>query len=341
MPGCRPGSPASFSRGFDPSSPVNLRAKHRGSLIEDFRKFSRGNKSVIDLLSALQWVVKIILAGLIVRLVSASVTGYDRRTYAVLLPDEIVQIAGIRRSVEQLAAKYQPAMFLRSANPSPPLLWVWYEAVLHHTALDFVYYYAWQNEIHPNPFMHALYSIYRAAYYGYPLYDIEYFQVSVSPATGEVVGLRFETSSADDYFASVNQHLVVKYQRKANGTFNEEISSTDGKPISMKGETSILFTSDHVVAGVQTWNHLSRLLAAFDQDFDIALQAALKPLTNQEYARFKFVRKSQGDHQSHEIGWKFPVAAIASLALIGYPVFRSNLSNKAKARAFSENKTNV
>jgi hypothetical protein len=340
MPGCRPGSPASFSRGFDPGSPVKLCANHRGGLIEDFRQFSRGNQLVIDLLNALQWVVKIILVGLIVPLVSASITGYDRRTYAVLLPEEVVQIAGIRRSVKQLAAKYQPAMFLRSTTPSPPLLWVWYEAVPNQAILDFVYYYAWRNEIHPEPFIHALYSIYRAAYYGYPLNDIEYFQVSVSPATGEVVGLRFETSSGDDYFASVNQHLVAQYQRNANGTFTEEISSTDGNPISMKDEASVLFTSDHVLAGVQTWNHLSRLLAPFDQDFDIALQAALKPLNNQDYARFKFVRKSQGDHQSQEIRWKFPAAVIATLALIGYPVLRIGPGNKSMARALSENNIN-
>ena len=296
---------------------------------------------MIDLLSVLQWVVKIILVGLIVPLVSASVTGYDQRPYAVLLPDEIVEIAGIRRTVKQLAVKYQPAMFLRSTTPSPPLLWVWYEAVLDHATLDFVYYHAWQNEIHPNLFRHVLYSIYRAAYYGYPLYDVEYFQVSVSLATGEVVGLRFDTSSGESYFASVNQHLVVKYQRNVNSTFNEEVSSMDGKPISMKAETPILFTSDHVLVGVQTWNHLSRLLAPSDQDFDIALQAALKPLTNREYARFKFVRKSQGDYRSEEIRWKYPVAAIASLALIGYPVFQSHFSIEGKVKAFQEHKTNV
>ncbi len=294
---------------------------------------------MIDLLSVLQWVVKIILVGLIVPLVSASVTGYDQRTYPVLLPEEIVQIAGIRRSVEQLAAKYQPAMFLRSATPSPPLLWVWYEAVPNQATLDFVYYHAWQNEIHPKPFIHALYSIYRAAYYGYPLYDIEYFQVNVSRATGEVVGLRFETSPGDDYFASVSEHLVAQYRRNANGTFMEERSSVEGNLISMTDEVSLLFNADHVLVGVQTWNHLSRLLAPVDRDFDVALQAPLKPLNNQDYARFKFVRKSQGDHQTREIHWKFPVALITTLALIGYLVFRINPRIKSKANAFSENKT--
>ncbi len=129
---------------------------------------------MIDLLSVLQWVVKIILVGLIVPLVSASVTGYDQRTYRVLPPEEIVQIAGIRRSVEQLAAKYQPATFLRSVTPY----------------------------------------------------------------------------------------------------------------------------------------------------FDITIQSPLKPLGDQDYVRFKFVRKSQGDHQTREIRWKFPAAVIATLALIGYPIFR-------------------
>lgn len=147
---------------------------------------------MIDLLSVLQWVVKIILVGLIVPLISTSVTGYDRRTYRVLLPEEIVQIAGIRRSVEQLAAKYQPAMFLRSTTLSPPL----------------------------------------------------------------------------------------------------------------------------------SWNHISRLRTLADQKFDITIQSPLKSLGDQDYIRFKFVRKSQGDHQTREIRWKLPAVVVANLALIGYPIFR-------------------
>jgi hypothetical protein len=293
---------------------------------------------VIDLLSVLQWVVKIILVGLIVPLVSASITGYDQRTYTVLLPEEIVQIAGIRQSVEQLAAKYQPAMFLRSATPSPPLLWVWYEAIPNPTTLDFVYYHNWQNEIHPKPLIHALYSIYRAAYYGYPLYDIEYFQLSISRATGEITGLRFETSQGDNYFASVNEHRVAQYQRNLNGTFQERLSSSNGDLISMTDEVMVLFNADHVLVGIQTWNHLSRLLKAEDQDFDVALRAPLQPLNKQDYAKYKFVRKSQGDHQTREIRWKFPAAVLVTLALIGYPILRLKPNFKSKTRTLSENK---
>ena len=38
MPGSRLGLPAGFSRGFDPGSPANLRAKLFGGLIVDFLK---------------------------------------------------------------------------------------------------------------------------------------------------------------------------------------------------------------------------------------------------------------------------------------------------------------
>ncbi len=147
---------------------------------------------MIDFLSVLQWVVKIILVGLIVPLILAIVTGYDQRTYRVLPPEVIVQIAGIRRSVEQLAAKYQPAMFLRSTTLSPPL----------------------------------------------------------------------------------------------------------------------------------SWNHISRLRTLADQKFDVTIQSPLKPWGGQDYLRFKFVHKSQGDHQTREIRWKLPATFIANLALIGYPIFR-------------------
>jgi hypothetical protein len=73
-----------------------------------------------------------------VPLASASYSGYDQRTYRVLPPEEIVQIAGIRRSVEQLAAKDQPAMFLRSVTASRPILWVWYEVISTQTTIFFV-----------------------------------------------------------------------------------------------------------------------------------------------------------------------------------------------------------
>jgi hypothetical protein len=227
-------------------------------------------------------------------------TGKDKRTYAVLKANDLVIVGGNGFTAEQMARQYAPEMYMRPSTSTPPLKWVWYEVTPTDSTLDITYHYCWEDEINPNKTLHIFYSIFRAAYYGYPLYDIEYFQVNVNKKSGLVQSIRFETGPDDNYFPTVVKHIKVSFDRSTNGSYY--CGNTLSTP---------LFDSMHVKAGVQTWNHLSRLL-----DKDIAtsysklLPAPLKFLTDDEFSQYKFVRKSQGEHNTQENKTTFYIYAI-------------------------------
>jgi hypothetical protein len=254
----------------------------------------------------------------LVFLLAAALTGHDQRAYNVLAPNDMVEIGGDQRSVAKLATKYQPYMNLRASTPSPNLLWVWYEAVPTEHSIDMIYYHVWENEINPNPNIHTLYSLFRAAYYGYPLYDIEYLQVSISRLNGDVDGLLFETSPQDSYFITLSEHIVDRYILKDDDIYDRvQTTRTGEKPIPASN-VSVPFNGEHVLVLAQTWNHLTRLLSPADSDA-VWLDAQLKPLSAEEYAHFKFVRKSQGDHRTHEKRWTLALATLAMYFLIIIP----------------------
>src|SRR6185312_3470696 len=216
-------------------------------------------------------------------LAAAHFTGYDKRTYTVLKATDL----GYKyASIEKMAQQYEPEMYLRPSTQTPPLMWVWYEATPTDSTIDITYHYTWEDEINPNKFFHVFYSIYRAAYFGYPLYDIEYFQINVSKRTGLVQGIRFETSPSNDFYPSVVKHIKVSINRHADGNYY------NGNKIVVP-----IFDTMHVKAGVQTWNHLSCLIDSNSRSaYSQLLVAPLKYLADNEFSHYKFVRKSQGEH---------------------------------------------
>jgi hypothetical protein len=249
-------------------------------------------------------------------IVFAYSTGHELRSYPVLPPEAQVEIAGKTLSVSELALAYQPLMNLRKNNPSPPLLWTWYEAAKTASGVDLVYYQVWGDEIHPDPFNHGLYRIFRWAYYGSLLRDIEYFQISLSASNGAVREMLFETSPGDDYFIAFSQHLAARYRRRPDGLFDATLGNpSSGLEVSHLSGVAPLFDRGHVRVLAQTWNHLTRLLTASDSNL-IRLSTQLKFLTAEEYAAFKFVRKSQGDHKTRENPCTRRIASLANLILL-------------------------
>jgi hypothetical protein len=248
--------------------------------------------------------------------VFAYMTGHDARAYTVLPPDAEVEIAGKSIGISELASQYQPTMNLRQTNPSPPLLWTWYEAIRTDSGIDLVYYQVWEDEINPDPFLHWLYHIFRAAYYGSPVRDIEYFQISISAADGDVQKIMFETSPKDDYFVTFSKHLVACYQRRPDGLFDASLRDrSSGLEVSKLSGVAPIFENHRIQVLAQTWNHLTRLVTPADTNLT-QLPTQLKFLTDEEYAAYKFVRKSQGDHRTGENPWTARIALLAFLTLL-------------------------
>ncbi len=251
----------------------------------------------------------------------AFITGRIPRAYQVLDEAAQVRVAGRLLKGTELAERYAPIMKIRSSNPSPDILWVYYEIVDNQSrgTYDITYYNVWENEIHPNPVLHKVYSAFRAPYYGYPLYDIEYIQVSVGRQSGDICGVMYEDSPGDDYFVTFSEHLIVRYVRQEDGSWKQVVTDRQGTERSTTSNVPVAFAGAHPVLAASTWNHLSRLISPTDTSYDRVFHPGLRYLTEREYSGLKFVRKSQGEHKTREPFLSAFFGGLAGLALITVP----------------------
>lgn len=229
-------------------------------------------------------------------LAAAALTGRTKRRYAVYAPADSVRIAGKSLAIRRIAEQYQPRMYVRASTPSPKLLWVWYEAVPTASGVDLIYYHAWENEVHPHALIHCLYSIFRAAYYGYPLYDIEYFQMSIDRNTGAISALRFETSRSEDFYQWAPRHVTARWTLNDDGSYRVVLRSGEKADVERIHSANVMLDGNRIRIGAQTWNHLTRVLDDADSEYNRPVDAPLRFLTDRQYRRHKFARRSQGDH---------------------------------------------
>lgn len=276
-------------------------------------------------------IVRLLLIGLVVAilfvaavLVAAAVTGRDRRAYRVLRPADTVILGGQPMTIVELASRYRPYVYLRETTPSPPLLWVWYEAIPRGNHIDLVYYFNWKDEVNPNPAIHRLYSVFRAAYYGFPLYDIEYFQVGIDTRDSSISRVRFETSDGNDFYQPFPTHITVIGERRADGEFVVSQISDSGEVLSGPRPSRAGPNGVRLRVGIQTWNHLSQLLTEEEVRHGFLripeAEAPLRYLSDGDYRRFKFVRKSQGDHRTRQNPRSAIVAILAVAIFVILPI---------------------
>lgn len=267
-------------------------------------------------------------------LLGVYITGRTNRAYPVLMPNKKIIVSKNEITTEKLAKKYKPIMYLRETTSSPPLLWVWYEVVPNKKTYDIVYYFNWENEINPNKRINILYSIFRSAYYGYPLYDIEYFQVNVNKETANIDKIKFETSEINKYDQEVVGHIIADVKYINSDTYKEIHRKKSGE-IVKEEIIKPLFEGSHVLAGVITWNHLSCLLDSNNiKEYTICVDSniTLRFLSDKDYSKFKFARKSQGDHKTKENKVPLVIALLSILLITTLPIYlRYKILNKKKA----------
>ncbi len=261
------------------------------------------------------------LGFLVVLLFSAFITGRTKRAYPVLDDNLMIIINGQSGTVNEFAGKYRPVMYKQETVITPPILWVWYNAVDRGDRIDYIYYNVWENEINPNPMVHRYYSFFRAFYYGYPLYDIEYIQITVSKSDGNVDQIMFETGPTDNYYSIFNEHIVVKANRESSDDYQIRFVDRETRDEIKLYADSPVFTDAHIKLGVQTWNHLSTLIVTNNESiYTVEVPYnQMKYLSNEDYANNKFVRKSQGDHVTTENKLSVIVSAIAIFVFVTIP----------------------
>lgn len=256
----------------------------------------------------------LVIASILISLVALATflifTGHVSRGYEVLSPDEKVNIANNWLTTEDVAIKYQPYFYMRPDTTSPDALMLWWHAVddRQSNTLALIYHATWEDEILPNPFLHHLYRIYRAIYYGIPVRDIEYVQINVSYLDGTIQRVRYEGTFSDRYNSLISEHKIIKIISYKD-TVLEYSYRTDGSIVSTREIKSLEVP---LRFGVASWSHQFILLDSEDASYTQKLEMPLVYLDDDSYRRYKFVRKSQGDYVTRES----PIVRFAALFLM-------------------------
>ncbi len=240
-----------------------------------------------------------------------ALTGHKSRAYAVLPADARVTLSGETLTVAELAARYQPQIAMRPGTESPPAVALWYEVAETPEGWALVYSPEWDDEIHPNPWLHALYAVFRAATYGYPLQDVEYIQINVARDSGEIVRVRYETSPQSDYNVTVSEHWLVYLDRAGSEGYTQRITDSRGQPVAPATTVELSPAGGRQLRfGIVTWNHLLALVAD-ESVYSRPVPFELSYLDDATYRRHKYARKSQGDLVTAESTLE-PLLAVAA-----------------------------
>ena len=267
------------------------------------------------------YIIAFIIIIQFVILVSIFITGRVTRAYIALDPSLEIEIKGNVDTIHSFAEKYRPIMYKQPEVTTPPILWVWYNAVDLGDKVNFIYYNVWENEINPNPLIHKYYSFFRAFYYGYPLYDIEYVQVTVSKLDGRVEAIMFETGPSDNYNSIFNEHIVLRAKIIDGVNYDVRLTNRDTLEELNTYATQLDFDNTNVKLVVQTWNHLSSLLTVDKKAIytEEVHYNKLIELSDKDYASYKFVRKSQADHVTKENKYPIFISSVAIFVFVTLP----------------------
>ena len=129
--------------------------------------------------------------------------------------------------------------------------------------------------------------------------DIEYIEVTVDSATGEVRRVRYETSPEGIYNRDVPVHLIATLDQRPDRTgYAYTVRDRETGELLLSETLDAVWDAAHPVRlAVFTWNHMYTLVGpdAADIREDVAIDAPLGYLTDAVYAQNKFARRSQGD----------------------------------------------
>lgn len=185
----------------------------------------------------------------------ARLSGDSPRSFPVLPPDDSVSIGSSSHTVDEIARRYRPRIVeLPQARPDP-VVGVSYEAWTDGDDLLITYFFTWSDEVHPYPVAHALYGLYRWAYY-LGRQDVEYIQVRVS-GDGDVLGVRFESAADLDPWTSRPVHVDASAE-PVGPTWRRYLTDDDGdRPVLVDVPAPV---GERMVLYVATWNHLLDVL---------------------------------------------------------------------------------
>jgi len=221
--------------------------------------------------------------------------GYQGREYEVLDQFSIITIGNKSLKINEFVIDYQPQVFYKLNKKQDSLLKTFYEVIEKDEVYRIIYYHCWQNEYNPSKILNIIYNVFRSAYYGKPLYDIEYFQIDVSKKDGKPIKFRMESSMKNKF----DQKFVKHYTSELKEVENEYVLSiTDSRNKFYKESKTTPILKDYsIFVGVQTWNHMLVFLSNNNKNkFErYPLNSKLIYLSKDLYKKHKFSRKSKGE----------------------------------------------
>lgn len=247
-------------------------------------------------------------------------TGNTRRSYSTLARSDEVVVAGKTVALEQLAASYQPQLAQRAGEESPPALTMWWEAIDAGDAVALVYHPVWQDERHPDPLLHWLYYAYRAIVYGMPVRDIEYIQINISRADGRIERVRYEGSTAAAYDQPIAEHIRITIDRSG-----AEYTETATLPNNETRARPVRVAGPRLSFGITTWSHQFVLLEEAVGSYAVPVPMPLAYLTEENYAKHKLARRSQGDFVTREGAVGRTAKSVIRTVMLGPPYILSQL----------------
>ncbi len=266
----------------------------------------------------------IIILLIIAFLLSAYFTGRKSRSYKIIPFHTTIRLGDEEISTFEFANRYQPKIFSNPQNPSQPILWTWYEIIESENTYDIVYYNCWENEISPKKSFDFIYKIFRSVYFGYPLYDIEYLMVKVSKNNYEIENVTFETSISNDYNKKIVTHYINFLNQEDKNIYTNLIKDKKGKVI-RENKISIDKVGFKIHLGIQTWNHMLCPISNKNRNVYSAFQNSpkLKELSDTDYKKYKFSRKSQSEHKTETEKVSLFLLTIVFFSLFTYPLYKT------------------
>jgi hypothetical protein len=241
-------------------------------------------------------------------------TGRTRRSYPTLARSDAVVVAGNTITLEQLASSFQPQLFQKADDYSPPALVMWWEAINAKESIALVFHPVWQDEQNPIPIYHWIYYVYRAIVYGVPVRDIEYIQINISRSDGLIQRVRFEGSSSISYDESIAEHIRITIDR--HGAEYTETAIIPNKGTFIR---PIQISDSRLKLGIATWSHQFTLLEDSTDKYTVPVIMPLEYLTEENYAKHKLARRSQGDFATKEGIVGRAAKSIVRTVILGLP----------------------
>lgn len=199
-------------------------------------------------------------------------------------PNHILNISGEALALSEIAARYQPILYLHKKLDYMRPDRVLYEALEQNGRIYLNYYIQWHDEIAPFILYHLVYQQIRKVRYG-AITDIEFVEIGIDPANGRVESMAFEWDPNGRPNSPFPLHyMIVATRRGDGGSFDVTVRDEPADPFEIK------FESRRPTILVPVWNHIYY----FYKGEGVRLEdPPLEPMTPQLYDKFWMAKRSR------------------------------------------------